>query len=110
MSSALLAARTQLRLLPFCDRWAQPFELGGAFRVQFNEPYPRIRNCGVRKDRFHGAFRSTAVAVDAVLRGNVELHVVSVEAFAWADDNAIGVLAVVARLANNKGHELYLQD
>src|SRR5437879_4506341 len=94
--------------------WAQPW-----VRLLADMPSGRLQNChtlGVElnvlrpwcrharfgKDRLHGAFGDARLAVDAILRIDVELLLVLIEAVAGADDNAVGVFAIVAGFTHNK--------
>src|SRR5262249_20061593 len=56
------------------------------------------------EDRFHRALRDTRFAVDAIDGVNVQHHVVLVETLYRADNGAVGVLAIVARLADGVSH------
>jgi hypothetical protein len=59
------------------------------------------------KYRFHGTFRDTSTAIDALGWIDVKLIVILIEAVDRTDHHAIGVLAVVTRLANDQGHESF---
>src|SRR6516162_10117342 len=66
---------------------------------------PLTGDVGLGEDRFHGTFGHTRLAVYAIVRIDIEHHVVLVEALHRTNRHAIGVLAVVARLANCVSHE-----
>src|SRR5262249_48325107 len=66
---------------------------------------PLRRHVGLGEDRLHGALRHARLAVDAVHRVDVQHHVVHPEALHGADDRAVGVLAVIARLTNSVSHD-----
>ncbi len=50
---------------------------------------------------FYGTFRNTSLTVDAFVGVDVENQFALVETFDGADDDAIGVLAIEARFAND---------
>src|SRR5262249_29959256 len=77
---------------------------GGLLGVQRREAGPLGRHVGLGEDGLDGALRHARLAVDAVGRVDVEHLLVLVEALDRANGNAIGVLAVVAGLANGVGH------
>jgi len=58
------------------------------------------------ENRLDGAFGDTGVAIDALLRVDIELLLVLVKTIARTDDHAVCVLAVMTGLANDIGHEL----
>src|ERR1051325_1178361 len=99
---ALAASWSQLRLLLFpnvCD--ARRDDRRRALRVERDVRRPFARHIGIGEDRLHGAFRDARLAIDAVARIDAEHRTVLVEALARADHDAIGVLAIEARFANN---------
>jgi hypothetical protein len=65
---------------------------------------PLIGDIGFTKDRFHRTFRDTAFAIDALHGIDVEHVVVLVKTFRGTDNDAVGVLAVQTRFANDIGH------
>src|SRR5207302_2044042 len=79
-------------------------EGGGAFGVERGEAGPLRRDVGLGEDRLDGTLRHTRLTVDAVLRIDVQHHVILPEALDRADRHAVSVLAVVARLANSMRH------
>ena len=86
-------------------RFAAHFLEGCRFlRVQRRKLRPLRRDIGLGIDRLDGAFRNTRLTIDAVDRVDVEHRLVLVETLYGADDYAIGVLAIVARLANGVSH------
>jgi hypothetical protein len=93
--------------LAFRDVVTVLFQDGRPLCVELNELDPRAGNLGFMEDGFHRAFRDARLAVDAMLWIDVELGAILVKALARADDHAVGVLAVLARLANDIGHEWY---
>src|SRR5262245_44238350 len=72
--------------------------------VELHEPGPPRGHIVFLIDRFYRALRDTRPAVDAVLRVDVELRLVAVEALHRADDDAVRVLAVDARFGHDVGH------
>ena len=86
---------------------ALSLEDGGFLGVQRRVMRPLRRHVGFRKDRLHRALRHARLAVDAVLRIDVQHHIVLIEALDRADGHAIGVLAIVTRFANSMRHFLF---
>src|SRR5262249_40413627 len=83
---------------------AAVLEGGGALGVEGGEAGPLGRHVGLGEDGLDGALRHARLAVDAVGRVDVEHLLVLVEALHRADRDAVGVLAVVAGLADGVGH------
>ena len=77
-----------------------------AVRVELHISGPFVWNIGIHEDRFNWALGDTRAAVDAVVRVDVELLFVAVEAFTRADDDAVRVLASATRLGHDVGHWL----
>src|ERR1700719_73629 len=80
------------------------FEIPDAARIELDKVRPNRWYTAVGKNRFHGALWHAGVAVDAFVWVDVQHHVVLVKALARTDDNAIGELAIVTRLANDITH------
>jgi hypothetical protein len=57
------------------------------------------------ENSFHGTLWNACLAVNALVRVNVEHFVAFVEALYRANNNAIGVLATKARLGNDMSHD-----
>jgi hypothetical protein len=74
------------------------------FRIQFDERLLIFRNVVLMEDCFDRAFRYARLAIDALIRMDVEHLLPFVEAFDRANHNAIGVFATEARLANDVSH------
>ena len=86
------------------DRAALIFQDGGMFGIEREVRLPGGGQLSVMVDRLDGAFRDASLAIDAMVRIDVQHVLVLVKALAWAHDHAIGVLAVTARFANNVRH------
>jgi hypothetical protein len=91
---------TRERLFLFGDHRA----LGRHFGVELDEGLLIFGHVVLMEDGLDGAFGHASFAVDALVGVNVEDLFAFVKALDGADDNAIGVLAAEARLANNVGH------
>ena len=79
---------------------------GGAFvGVDLNVTIPLRRQVGLREDGFDRALGHAGLAVDAVIRVDVEHLLVHVEAFHRTDDATIGVLTVVTWGGDDVSHE-----
>ena len=76
-----------------------------AFRIQSDEMAPLRRNSDVWKYCLDGALALARIAVSALIRIDVELRIVLIKAIAGTNGDAVGVLAIVARLANDVGHD-----
>ena len=102
----LLAAGPFLGVLLFGDMRiaALGLQLGGLLRVDLRPVRPLGGNIGLGEDRFDGTLRHARFTVNAVDRVDIQHHVILPEAFDRADDAAIGVLAIVARLADSVSH------
>jgi hypothetical protein len=72
--------------------------------VQFGEACPLFRNVVFVEDGFDGTFRDAGFAVDALVGMDVENQFAFVETLDGANDDAIGVLAIEARFANDMSH------
>src|SRR5207253_1410697 len=77
---------------------------GGFLGVHGRVLCPLRWHVGFRVNRLHRALRNTGLTIDTIDRIDVEHHLVLVEALYRTDDDAIGVLAIVARLANGVSH------
>src|SRR3981081_1449638 len=93
-----------LRLLPLRDV-AALLQRDDALGVELNVLRPRGRHGRVVENRLDGTLRQTRLAVNAMLRINVEHLLVLIEAVAGTDGDAVGVLAVMTGFANDEGHE-----
>src|SRR5207249_6131845 len=78
----------------------------GALGVHRRIVRPLRRHVYFREDRFDRALGHTSLAVDAIIRSDVQHHVVLVEALHRADRDAVGILAIVTWLANSVSHRL----
>src|SRR5262249_39860312 len=85
---------------------ATRFQSKHPLRVELSKLRPLARHIRVVENRLHGTLRHTRLAIDTLLWIDIELHVVLVKAVAGADDHAVRVLAVAARLTNNIGHRV----
>jgi len=72
--------------------------------IQLNVLLPLGGDFGIEKDGFHGAFRYTRSAVNAIIGINVKLLFIAIETFTWADDHAIGVLTIDTGFGNDVSH------
>src|SRR5207245_7812979 len=102
----LLALRPFFGILLFGDvRFTARFLQYGRFLgVQRSELRPLRRDIGFGVDRFYRALRDTGFAIDTIDRVDVEHYVVLVETLYGTNHHTIGVLAIVARLANGVRH------
>src|SRR6516165_2912668 len=98
------AFRALLGVLLFCDRAATGFQLRRFLGVELGEAAPLSRNIGFREDGFDRTFGHAGFAVDAINRVDVEHMLPLIEAFDRADDDAVRVFAVMARLSNSVSH------
>src|SRR5262245_29777188 len=98
------ACRSLFWRLTFADVRARCFQRGRSLRVELHELRPPRRHVGVVEDRLDRAFGYARFAVDAIVGVDIQHHVVLIEAVARANDDAVGVLAILARLANDKCH------
>jgi hypothetical protein len=57
------------------------------------------------EDRIYRTLGDTRFAINAFVRVDVEQLLALVEAFDGADDNAVGIFAIEARLTDDMGHE-----
>src|SRR5262245_33934094 len=103
----LLAVRPFLGGLLFGDVGgsAGGLQRGGPLRVELDVARPLGRGVRLGVDGLDRALRDARLAVDAVLRVDVEHHLVLVEALYRADDAAVGVLTVVARRGDDVSHD-----
>src|SRR5258708_6744113 len=69
---------------------------------------PFLRDGGFVEDRLNRAFRHAGLAVDAVVRVDVQHLLALVEALHRADRDTVGVLAAVTGLGDDEGHERLL--
>ena len=76
----------------------------GAVLVQLNVARPLAGDVVCRVNRFDGAFGHARFAVDAIVRVDVQHHVVLVEALDGANDAAVRVLAIVATFRHDVSH------
>jgi hypothetical protein len=76
--------------------------------IQSGEVFPFLRKVVLVENRFDRALRNTGLAVDALIRMDIEHLCAFIEAIDRADNDAIGVLAVEARLGDNVSHSLLL--
>lgn len=83
-------------------------QLGAAFRIEFDVRLPNLRHAGLVVNRFYGTFWHTGLAIDAVAGIDVEHVFVLIKAIAGTNRNAIGVLAISARRADNITHRILL--
>src|SRR5262245_46529131 len=100
----LLALRPFLRRLLLGDV-AGIFQCGAAFRIQLDVARPLGRAVRLNVNGLDRAFRHAGLAVDAVVRIDVQHLLVLVEALHRTDDAAVGVLAVVTRSSDDVSHE-----
>jgi hypothetical protein len=78
-----------------------------ALGVELNKMHPLAGNTRLVEDRFNRTLRHASFTIDALLRVDIELHGVVVEAFTRTDDHAVRVLAVMTRLTHDIGHESF---
>src|SRR5260370_27845233 len=98
-SLLLLAFRALLGVLLFRYCLATRFQLRRLLGIERGETAPLSGNIGFREDGLDRTFRHTGFAVDAINWVDVE-HLLSLpEAFDRADDDAVRVFAVTARLS-----------
>jgi hypothetical protein len=65
---------------------------------------PRAWHIPFVEDRFDGAFRRTAFAINARLRIDVKLPIIFIKALRRTYNHAVRVLAIMTGLADDKGH------
>jgi S1-C subfamily serine protease len=94
------------RLLLQGDRTAALFQRPRQQGVALDKGGPLRRDVAVVEDRLHGTLRHAGLAVDALVRVDVQLRLVLVEAVARTDRHAVGVLAVPTRFAHDERHRL----
>src|SRR5260370_31301829 len=101
-----LALRTFFGIPLFGDMrfTAHLFQRRGFFGVHGSVLYPLGRDIGLRVNGLHRALWHTGFTIDAVDGIDVEHRIILVKTLHGTDDNAIGVLAIVARLANGVSH------
>ncbi len=80
------------------------FQLGSTFGVELNIAGPLSRRVGFSKDSLHGTFRYTGFTINAVDGIDVEHLLILPEALHGANDDAIGVFAIVATGSNYVSH------
>ena len=95
-----LNSRVRQRRFSVDDRWAGR----GHRTVQVDERVPGLRHVVFVKNGLDEALRDAGLAVDAIVGCDVEHPVPLAEAVARADDNAIGIFAIDARLGHDKSH------
>jgi hypothetical protein len=78
--------------------------LGCLLCVESGEVFPFLREVVLVEDRLDRALRNTGLAVDALIRMDIEHLCPFIEAIDRADNDTIGVLAVEARLGDNVSH------
>src|SRR5829696_4081578 len=100
----LLTAGPLLRGLLFGDV-AGVLEGGRLLGVQLHVAGPLGRGVGLGEDGLDRALGDARLAVDAVVRVDVQHHLVLVEALHRTDDTAVGVLAVVTGGGDDVSHE-----
>jgi hypothetical protein len=83
---------------------AQRFEGYHSLRIELYVVRPPGGDIGIEEDRFDWTFGYARAAIDAVIRLDVELLIIAIEALAWADDHAVRVLAPATRLGHDMGH------
>src|SRR5262245_48604503 len=88
------------RLLPLHNLRA----LGRHLGVELDELLPLLRHFPLWEDSLHRALDSALVAVDAIIRADVQHLLAFVEAIARADRHAIGILATKAGRRHNVSH------
>src|SRR5436190_11700393 len=65
---------------------------------------PPRRHLGITKNRFHGTFGNTGIAINALVWVDIQHHLVLIEALAGTDHDAIREFAIVTRFTNDIGH------
>src|SRR5262245_8135939 len=101
----LLALGPFLGILFLCDMaLARGLEGGRALGIHRSKAGPLGGNVRFDEDGFDRAFRDASFAVDAVDRVDIKHLFVLIEALYRANDHAVGVFAIVARLANGVSH------
>jgi len=93
-----------LRLLSLGDVAAIRFKRYRALSIELYILHPLVWHVDVGKDRLDRAFGAASITIKAVERIDVKHRFVLVEALCRAHDYAIGVLAIVTRLANDVRH------
>ena len=88
------------------DRFAGRLDRCRTISIELNEMGPRFGNVALVKNRFDRTFGNAGFTVDAVNRVDVEHRIVFVKTVTRTNNDAVGVLAVAARLADDKGHGL----
>jgi hypothetical protein len=78
--------------------------LRGHFRIQRGEGLLVFRKIIFMENRFDGALGYTRLAVNALIGVNVEHLLTLVEAFNWAHNHTVGVLAPETGLGNDVSH------
>jgi hypothetical protein len=78
--------------------------LGSHLGIKLSKCHPFLWDVIFVKDRFHGAFGDTGLAVDALIGMNVKDLLTLIKAFHRANDHTIGVLAGETRFANYVRH------
>lgn len=78
--------------------------LRGHFGVELDKCLLVFGHVVLMEDGFDGAFGHAGFAIDAFVRMDIEDLLAFVEALDRANDDAVGVLAAEAGLANNVGH------
>src|SRR5947209_6092015 len=91
------------RLLLLDNRWTLRRHLG----VQSDEVLTAYRQLVFLKDRLHGAFWLTGIAINALNRVDIQHLFTFPETITRAYHHAIGVLAAVTRLSNDIRHSYF---
>jgi hypothetical protein len=73
--------------------------------VELNVRGPRRGHVVFVEDRLDQTFRHARFTIDALSRIDVKHLIVLIETLRRTNGNAVGVLAITARLANDIGHE-----
>src|SRR5581483_9878350 len=102
----LLALRPFLRVLLFGDMAFATgfFQRCGLLSIELSVLGPLSRDIGFGEDGFYRTLGHACLAIDAIHGVDVEHHVVLIEALDRADDDAIGVLAIVTGFATGVSH------
>src|SRR5262249_5852610 len=103
-SLLLLAFRALLGVLLFRYCLATRLQLRRLLGVELGEAAPLSGHVGFRENGFDRALGYAGLAVDAINRVDVEHLLPLVEAFDRADDDAVRIFAVMARLSNCVSH------